>query len=529
MTRWIPLLLAVLASPAVGQDDRQTLKSKTEEHKGDVTRLRGLEFKRPVTVGVYGKDELIAFLKGEFEKELPRDKAERYQRGYAKFGLIPWDLDVYEAYLELFSSSVAGFYHPKTKELRLIRSGDGGAEEELAKKAGFDMERITMVHELAHAAQDQNFELSTLPLEDETNDDLILALKSVIEGDASAVGWKWQFKDTFTAVIGTINAQYKGGMLPGKAGTLPAYLRMSLTFPYGHGTDFVVKYLKAVSDPADPSSATNLKAATKLFEDLPLSSEQILHPERYHEKRDHPTLITLPDLGKLAGAPWKATFHNVHGEFSIRLILREYRDDRLRLPVLERAAAGWDGDRYVVLEGGMEKLERKNVCLRCAHAQDEAGTCPRCNGALAFKETWERPRVGYAWMSTWDSPKEAREFFDAYSMALCKKYGKEWTEDPDRSVMTFGTPTGPVHLELRGVDVLAIDGGPEGLPKKSGAIFDGMKKSEMTKVERVPKFVCVPCGTKAAFSGACPKCGKALEFKDEEPARKKRDYSVSDR
>src|SRR4029450_4261161 len=150
-----PLLLVLFAAavflapgfPAVTQDEKEPkkddYKEKTTRHKEDVTRLRGLEFKNEVTVGAYSKKELLDFLKAEFEKDLPREKADRYQRGYAKFGLIPADLDIYEAYLELFGSSIAGFYHPKTKELRLIKPGEGkdGGEEEALKAMGIDMER----------------------------------------------------------------------------------------------------------------------------------------------------------------------------------------------------------------------------------------------------------------------------------------------------------------------------------------------------------------------------------------------------
>ena len=105
MTR--PLLaglsaLAVLTLPlfpAGAQDEekpkKDDYKAKTAKHKDDVVRLRGLEFKSEVAVGAYSKQELLDFLKAEFEKDLPKEKAERYQRGYAKFGLIPADLDIY--------------------------------------------------------------------------------------------------------------------------------------------------------------------------------------------------------------------------------------------------------------------------------------------------------------------------------------------------------------------------------------------------------------------------------------------------
>jgi hypothetical protein len=437
--------------------------------------LRGLDFKKEVAVGSYSKEELLEFLKAEFEKDLPREKAVRYQRGYAKFGLIPADLDIFEAYMDLFGSAIAGFYHPKTKQLRLIRaSEEGGAEEKMLKAMGIDMERVTLVHELTHAAQDQHFELSTLPLEDETNDDLLMAIKSAIEGDASVVGWKYGLKDKFDLAIGNINATYQTGLLPGKAGNLPAYLRQSLTFPYGHGADFVVKYLKETDG--------DFKNLSKLFADFPLSSEQILHPEKYYLERDNPTLVTLPDIAKLLGDGWKESFNNVHGEFSIRLLLREFKSDQLRLLAINKAAAGWDGDRYVVLENG--------------------------------------DRTMYVWYSTWDTEDDAQQFAEAYRLALEKKYSQGLTGSG-----------GVVYVERKGSDVLVFDGGTEAMNQKAATIWKETKKVEITAVERLKKFICEKDGVKEAFSGKCAKCGDELLFQDDEkstPGKKKsRDYSVN--
>ncbi len=501
-----------------GKDEKAELRERTARHKKDVTALRGLDFKREVTVGVYSKKELLDFLKAEFEKELPRDKAARYQRGYAKFGLIPEDLDIYQAYMDLFGSSIAGFYHPKTKELRLIRSGeDGGGEAEQLKALGIDMEAITLVHELTHAAQDQHYELSTLPLEDETNDDLIMALKAVIEGDASAVGWKYQFEDKFDLIIRGINQTYKSGMLPGPAGRLPAYLRLSLTFPYGYGTDFVVSYLK--------STKGTLKDASRLFEDFPLSSEQILHPEKYYGERDNPTLVTLPDLERLFGTPWKESFNNVHGEFSIDILLKEYLRDHLRPMPLRRAREGWDGDRYVVLERE-GTLPGKFACPKCEARRTAAGPCPDCGIPV-------RPVKGivtmYVWYSTWDSEDDAREFADAYALLLEKKYDQPSPEGERGAKTSFETPGGHVLVERRGTDVLVLDGAEPGMLAKVDDLWKGVRKAEMTGFERVKSFVCAKCAVKEAFSGPCPKCGDLLKYQDpkekgEKPARPRREY-----
>src|SRR5262245_5459522 len=105
------LLLALFPSTALPQDD-EGLAEKARRHKSDVTALRGLEFKSEVDVGVYSKKELVDYLKSELDRQLPTEKALRYQRGYAKFGLIPDDLDVHASMVDLFGEAVAGFYDP---------------------------------------------------------------------------------------------------------------------------------------------------------------------------------------------------------------------------------------------------------------------------------------------------------------------------------------------------------------------------------------------------------------------------------
>jgi hypothetical protein len=507
---------AVLVAPEPGrsQDEKKEpkksekddLKEQAKQHRKDVVSLRGLDFKKDVAVGIYSKKELLAFLKTEFDKELPKDKAEKYQRGYALFGLIPEDMNLYDAYLDLYSSSIAGFYHPKTKELRLIDSGDeNDAEKKMLKAAGVDMDAITLVHELTHAAQDQNFELSTLPMEDETNDDLVAAIKAVVEGDASIVGYRYGFKRQFDMIVPMLNEQMKSGKgLPEKAAALPAYLKLTLTFPYGYGSDFILKYMK--------STKGDLKDLSKLFKDLPLSTEQIMHPEKYWDpdQRDNPILVTLPDLAKNFGGGWTESFNNVHGEFATWVLLKElFNEDLTRdgfkreIPTsatLKRAAAGWGGDRYVVLE------------------KSEDG----------------KTRTMYVWYSTWDTEKDAKEFLDTYGLAVERKYDLEGTEGARSDKTSFKTPKGHVLLERRGKDVLILDAAPESFLEKAEPIWKGVTKSEIKQVERLKKFVCEKDGVKAAFSGACPKCGAELKFKDDDEKdapkadnkKKKRDYAV---
>ena len=79
MLRRPTLLLAALLVPVLvagAQTAPDDYREKTVKHKKDVTDLRGLPVTRDVTVGVYSKAELTTFIKGELDRELPKEKAD---------------------------------------------------------------------------------------------------------------------------------------------------------------------------------------------------------------------------------------------------------------------------------------------------------------------------------------------------------------------------------------------------------------------------------------------------------------------
>jgi hypothetical protein len=465
------LLCTVLAAQ---QDD--DMKQKTEKMKAEMTKIRGLKFKNEVTVGVYSKAELQKFITGEFERELPRAKAKKFEKVYAHFGLIPKDMDLYDSLIVLFSESIAGFYHPKTKELRLVNPDEEGDE---GKAMGIDMQAITLVHELCHAAQDQNFDLVTVPMEEEYNDDMIAGVKCLIEGEASAVGWKYGFADTFDQVIKMVNNSYKTGQLPGKANKLPNYLKLTLTFSYGYGCDFVLACLKGFGG--------DWEKISKMYDDLPSSTEQVLHPEKYWKERDNPTIITLPQPGK----EFQLLTHNVHGEFPIQILLQEMKINKRER---ESAAAGWDGDRYYVYER---------------------------NG-----------KVSSVWFTTWDSEQDAKEFMECYRKAIATKYPKgDEKLDGDKSVYSVKLNTGEevsVLIERRGSDVLVIDGEKD-LQRHAADCWRGALKEELKKVERfkVGLWGCKDHPqVEKDVNSYCPECGNRLtvEKPKKDEKKPKKDY-----
>jgi hypothetical protein len=313
------------------------------------------------------------------------------------------------------TSSIAGFYHLRTKDLRLVK---GSKQPQMA-------EDMTIAHELTHALQDQHFDiLENYPMEDKENDDVISAIKAVMEGDATLLGLQYIFKANVDRVLGQFIDSYKSANLPGPAGQAPEFLRKSLTFPYAYGTEFVVAIWK--------DNDRDWDAVTNLFKDIPTSTEQILHIDKY-KNRDYPQMISHDGM-KEAFEGFKQIDTNNMGEYGVRLLI-----DVLGGADPEGVGAGWDGDRYWVFTG-------------------------------------KRKRLMIVWFSTWDTEKDAKEFAEAYLSVLETKYAGSTRKG---NVIEVGKDERAI-VTVKGQDVLVLDGAPK---KVTGDdLWDGFKKKELKKI-----------------------------------------------
>jgi hypothetical protein len=88
-------------------------------------------------------------------------------------------------------------------------------------------------------------------------------------------------------------------------------------------------------------------AVDALYETVPETTEQVLHPDKY-QAGEGPIAIELPDdLEDRIGPGWERTLDDTFGEFQTGVWLRDAGADNAN-----EAAAGWGGDRVVVLEDG---------------------------------------------------------------------------------------------------------------------------------------------------------------------------------
>jgi len=85
-----------------------------------------------------------------------------------------------------------------------------------------------------------------------------------------------------------------------------------------------------------------------LYDDLPRSTEQILHPEKFRAGEE-PVTVELPaTLASGLGTGWTEAAQDTFGEFQLGVWLRE---SGITASDASAAAAGWGGDRLAVLDG----------------------------------------------------------------------------------------------------------------------------------------------------------------------------------
>lgn len=238
--------------------------------------------------------------------------------------------------------AVAGYYDSEDDRLVLVARGGAFADASLP-----EADRMTAMHELVHAAQDAAFDLVDLRHRDMPTSDIDLAIRGMIEGDAT---W-WMLPlaaDMPADLLRAMPADVLANGLsqatlgidpdapPDLIGSLPPTMRADLLSPYLDGFLFAHALMQH-------GGVAALDAA---YRDPPLSSEHILHPERYLRlDRDVPVLFTFHDAVD-PGPGWTHVCDDGLGERVLRGML-----DAVDGVDGVKAADGWDGDRLRVWRG----------------------------------------------------------------------------------------------------------------------------------------------------------------------------------
>jgi hypothetical protein len=320
-------------------EDAAAAEARVHELEDYVARLRGLDWKRPVAVKVLDEKELRDKVSDEIADNLSDKQLADEITVYRAFDLVPEGYDLRAGALDLIGEQMAGFYDPKERCLFLVRRKQDPAAATFAD-AGVVMQDMVTAHELVHALQDQRYDLRDILERRYESDDTVAAIHMLVEGDASYAMYLDQFgrmgQDLDSIPLRMIMEKMgqptdEGADMMGNAmGKTPAVLRDSLIAPYIHGPLFV--------------QALRTEGWTKIdaaFTDLPLSTEQVIHPEKYLQ-RDWPQHVDFGKDRRPLGKGWKPLRENSFGELGFRSFLRHHYPTRM----LRDVSSGWDGDRY---------------------------------------------------------------------------------------------------------------------------------------------------------------------------------------
>src|ERR1700678_3393614 len=280
---------AKTAAPAPVASNADFSKA-ADEVLQQMSELLDLPIKEPLKKSLRSKQEIRDYLIRE-EKE-DRTDQERYadSKTLQAFGLIPKDFPLDSFMLDVLTDQVAGLYDPKAKEFYI------------ADWIPVDEQRTVMSHELTHALEDQSFRIDGWIKAARPNDDAELARDSVSEGSAMAAMVDYEMMDQNVGVrdLPDVTLLIRASAVsemdkdPNLA-KAPIYIRDELLFPYLAGTGFTQQFLKA---------HTGWKDLHLIFENPPVSTQQILHPDLYLNGTK-PQAVTLPDWKGLVPADWK--------------------------------------------------------------------------------------------------------------------------------------------------------------------------------------------------------------------------------
>ncbi|MBM4425101.1 MAG: hypothetical protein FJ030_17265 [Chloroflexi bacterium] len=259
-----------------------------------------------------------------------RDEVADQARVLSALGLIKPTYDLFTNTLNGLSDGIGGFYTPWTRQLYVIGEEWTGVE------------RYVFSHEYDHALADAHFDIASMGVYpvcagDEQRCD---AIRALVEGDATLLMDKWfeqyatpQDYQDITRLAFRTNDTTLPEQFP------PPYVIRDNVFPYREGLAFV-EYLYQRGNWADVNRA---------YQNLPQSTEHILHPEKYIA-REAVVSVEAPSLEGAIGAEWRHLKTNSLGEWTTFLLLAYGADIAAQLDdfTASQAAAGWGGDQYQV-------------------------------------------------------------------------------------------------------------------------------------------------------------------------------------
>lgn len=293
-----------------------------------VGEVRGLAALRPVPGKVLERTALVAEVRKKADTEYPKAAIERDGKVMELMGFAPAPFDYLKELSTLLEAQLDGFYEPKNGTMYVAADLEG------------DGANLALAHELVHALQDQHYDLSKRSGYHPGQSDAIMAGSMLAEGDATSAMLDMSLKSRGSTALDLPEAMFTSmlvnAMNVGDAAAAPHILRSTLVLPYVDGTLFVHQLRRE----------GGFAKVDEAWRNLPVTTEQVLHPEKWasHE----PALTVPPPSASALGAGFTRVDQDTVGEAGLRLALEEW----IGADGAKVAAAGWGGDRSGTFSSG---------------------------------------------------------------------------------------------------------------------------------------------------------------------------------
>jgi len=243
-------------------------------------------------------------------------------------GLIEPDYDLTTNILNSLTIMAGGFYLQDTNQIYVV----GGQFTAV--------EKFAYVHEFNHALVNLNVNLNSMFVYPhcQGNEDRCKAIQGLIGGDSTMSALQWLEQSASATEYDEITKyQSPAWILPD--GDPPPYALRNQEFPSSEGRSFVEALFKN----------GGWASVTQAYYQLPESTEQILHPEKYLYQ-ERPVTVPGASLEMVLGSEWEQIERNTLGEWMTYLILGYGINPTARLNESEavQASEGWGGDHYQV-------------------------------------------------------------------------------------------------------------------------------------------------------------------------------------
>jgi hypothetical protein len=280
------------------------------------------------------KADVEKYVQGSLAKEEYTQRFVQEEMSMKKLGFLPRDFNLKDFVVKSTGQEIAGYYDDQTKTISLLNWVPANKQEPI------------LAHELTHALQDQNYNLSkwmkvSQKTQGSAEDESAVARKAVVEGQAMVVYLDYMLKPLGRTLQNTPDLLYSMEDPAVKAivdsqlmHDSPMVMREAGVFAYKEGLIFEGELLR---------KGGKQMAFAGAFQRPPRNSHEVLHPETYINGEKLPSL-RIPDMKSVLNDQYEVYDSGSIGELDVRALLKQYGERK----IADDLSAAWQGGSYVL-------------------------------------------------------------------------------------------------------------------------------------------------------------------------------------